>query len=129
MPAFFERFQGRNDLLEYASAKGIPVTSTKAKPYSMDDNLAHCSYESGQLEDPALAPPEDMWTRTDDPRDAPLEPEDVVIAFEHGLPTKVEAGGKVYTDSLDLYIALNAIGKRHGIGRIDIVEVALFAGG
>jgi argininosuccinate synthase len=60
---FIERFQGRNDLLAYAEEKGIPVTSTKAKPYSMDDNLTHCSYESGQLEDPSQPPPDDMWTR------------------------------------------------------------------
>jgi argininosuccinate synthase len=63
MPEFFERFQGRNDLLSFAAETNIPVTSTKAKPYSMDDNLAHCSYESGQLEDPSQPPPNDMWTR------------------------------------------------------------------
>lgn len=63
MPEFFDRFQGRNDLLDYAASTGIPVTSTKAKPYSMDDNIAHCSYESGQLEDPSKPPPTDMWTR------------------------------------------------------------------
>lgn len=63
MPEFFNRFQGRQDLLEYAEKTGIPVTSTKAKPYSMDDNLAHCSYEAGQLEDASQSPPDDMWTR------------------------------------------------------------------
>jgi argininosuccinate synthase len=63
LPEFFERFEGRQALLDYAAEKGIPVTSTKAKPYSMDDNIAHCSYESGQLEDPSQPPPVDMWTR------------------------------------------------------------------
>ncbi|KAL1898641.1 argininosuccinate synthetase [Ceratocystis pirilliformis] len=122
MPEFFERFQGRADLLDYADATGIPVTSTKAKPYSMDDNLAHCSYESGQLEDPSQPPPTDMWTRTDDPLTAPNTPEDIQIFFEKGLPVKLVVGDKSITDSLDLFLELNAIGKKHGIGRIDIVE-------
>ncbi|KAF1808952.1 argininosuccinate synthase [Eremomyces bilateralis CBS 781.70] len=122
MPEFFERFQGRNDLLDYAAEQGIPVTSTKAKPYSMDDNIAHCSYESGQLEDPSKPPPTDMWTRTDDPMKAPATPQDVTIIFEKGLPVKVISEGKEVTDSLELFIFLNAIGKKHGIGRIDIVE-------
>lgn len=123
IPAFYNRFQGRNDLLDYAAATGIPVTSTKAKPYSMDDNIAHCSYEAGALEDPALSPPDDMWTRTVDPQQAPDQPVDIAIAFEKGLPVKLQVKDKVYTDSLELFIALNEIGKQAGIGRIDIVEV------
>ncbi|KIW00626.1 argininosuccinate synthase [Verruconis gallopava] len=122
IPEFYNRFQGRNDLLDYAAATGIPVTSTKAKPYSMDANLAHCSYEAGSLEDPSLPPPDDMWTMTDDPRTAPDEPVDITIAFKQGLPVKLTVGDKVYTDSLELFIALNEIGKKAGIGRIDIVE-------
>jgi argininosuccinate synthase len=83
---FYNQFQGRNELLGYAAATGIPVTSTKAKPYSMDDNIAHCSYEAGALEDPSIPPPDDMWTRTIDPRAAPDEPVDIAILFEQGLP-------------------------------------------
>jgi hypothetical protein len=123
IPEFYNRFQGRNDLLDYAAATGIPVTSTKAKPYSMDDNIAHCSYEAGLLEDPSITPPDDMWTRTVDPRSAPDEVVDIAIIFKKGLPVKLTAGGKVYTDSLEIFIALNEIGKKAGIGRIDIVEV------
>ena len=122
IPEFCNRFQGRNDLLDYAASKGIPVTSTKAKPYSMDDNIAHCSYEAGMLEDPSVPAPDDMWTRTDDPRKAPDVPVDIAIKFEKGLPVKLSVGDKTYTDSLELFIALNAIGKKAGIGRIDIVE-------
>ncbi|OBT58706.1 argininosuccinate synthase [Pseudogymnoascus sp. 24MN13] len=122
MPEFFERFQGLYELLDYAAYTGIPVTSTKAKPYSMDDNIAHCSYESGQLEDPSKPPPTDMWTRTDDPMTAPATPQDIQIHFEKGIPVKLTTEGKEITDSLELFIALNAIGKLHGIGRIDIVE-------
>jgi len=122
MPEFFERFAGRKDLLEYAASAGIPVTQTKAKPYSMDENLLHCSYESGQLEDPSQPPPDDMWKLTDDPISAPAAPQDVTIAFEKGTPVKVTTEGKATTGSLELVLALNAIGKKHGIGRIDIVE-------
>jgi len=122
IPEFYNRFQGRNDLLDYAAATGIPVTSTKAKPYSMDDNIAHCSYEAGALEDPSIPPPDDMWTRTIDPRAAPDEPVDIAVLFEQGLPVKLRVGDKEYTDSLELFVALNEIGKKAGIGRIDIVE-------
>lgn len=99
------------------------MTSTKAKPYSMDDNIAHCSYEAGALEDPSIPPPDDMWTRTVDPRDAPDKVVDIALYFKQGLPVKLVVGDKVYTDSLELFIALNEIGKKAGIGRIDIVEV------
>ena len=123
IPEFYNRFQGRSDLLDYAAATGIPVTSTKAKPYSMDDNFAHCSYEAGALEDPSIPPPDEMWTRTVDPRATPDDPFDFSVLFERGLPVKLHFGERVYTDSLQLFIGLNEIGKKFGIGRIDIVEV------
>ncbi|KAL9128766.1 MAG: hypothetical protein Q9217_002615 [Psora testacea] len=89
-----QRFQGRNDLLAYAENMGIPVTQTTAKPYSMDDNLGHCSYESAQLEDPSRPPPNGMWTCTDDPMTAPATPQFVTIQFEKGIPVKVNSEGK-----------------------------------
>ena len=89
----------------------------------MDDNIAHCSYEAGILEDPSTAPPDDMYTRTLDPRDAPDQPVDITISFRGGLPVRLQVGDKEYTDSLGLFEALNEIGKNAGIGRIDIVEV------
>jgi argininosuccinate synthase len=122
IPAFFNRFQGRNDLLDYAAEKKIPVTSTKAKPFSMDANLSHTSYEAGILEDPSLPPPEDMWLLTVDPQKAEDKATDIAISFEKGLPVKLVVGDKTYTDSLELFNTLNAIGKAAGIGRIDIVE-------
>ncbi|KAG6122617.1 hypothetical protein E4U13_001703 [Claviceps humidiphila] len=121
-PLFYQRFQGRNDLLDYAAEKGIPVTSTKAKPYSMDDNLAHCSYEAGMLEDPNVTPPEDMWTRTVSPLKAPDTPLNITVHFEKGLPVKVATPQKTVSESLELFNLLNALGKEHGIGRVDIVE-------
>lgn len=63
-----------------------------------------------------------MPNSTDDPLTAPNTPEDIQIFFEKGIPVKLVAGSKTITDSLDLFIELNAIGKKHGIGRIDIVE-------
>ncbi|KAI9038242.1 argininosuccinate synthase [Aspergillus affinis] len=121
-PKFFKRFAGRNDLLDYAAQTGIPVTSTKAKPWSMDANSAHCSYEAGVLEDPDHTPPADMWTMTNDPLNAPNEPVDISIEFEKGIPVKVTTPEKTYTDPVELFNALNKLGYTHAIGRIDIVE-------
>jgi len=113
-------------LLEFAAQQGIPVTSTKAKPWSMDENLVHCSYEAGILEDPDVTPPRDMWQLTVDPMDAPDKPEDFQIMFEKGVPVKLEwtdeGKDKVVEDPLELFLAANKIGGRNGVGRVDIVE-------
>ena len=103
---------------------GIPVRSTKSKPWSMDENLAHYSYEAGILEDPNTSPPENMWKLTVDPTKAPDVPEDFTITFQKGLPIKLEydGGSKVATDSVDLFLTANAIARRNGVGRLDIVE-------
>ncbi|KAE9984122.1 argininosuccinate synthetase [Venturia inaequalis] len=122
LPEFYNRFAGRNDLLDYAAKSGIPVTSTKSKPWSMDENLAHCSYEAGILEDPNTTPPADMWKLTVDPMKAPDTPEDFTLFFEKGLPVKLESNGKSFTDSVELFLEANAIARRNGVGRIDIVE-------
>ncbi|EQL28450.1 argininosuccinate synthase [Blastomyces gilchristii SLH14081] len=122
LPEFYNRFAGRNDLLEYAEQHNIPVTSTKTKPWSMDENFAHCSYEAGILEDADVTPPDDMWKLTDDPRNAPDAPEDFTLAFEKGIPSVLTLGGKKITDSIEIFTALNELGRKHGIGRIDIVE-------
>jgi len=94
MPEFYDRFAGRNDLFDYAAKSGIPVSSTKSKPWSMDENLAHCSYEAGILEDPNVTPPSDMWKLTVDPLKAPDKPEDFTVVFEKGFPTKLITGRK-----------------------------------
>ncbi|KAJ5173089.1 hypothetical protein N7492_005682 [Penicillium capsulatum] len=125
-PVFYERFAGRNDLLAYAAEKGIPVTSTKSKPWSMDENLAHCSYEAGILEDPDTTPPTDMWKLTQDPLTAPDQPDDFTVHFDKGVPVKLEftenGQKKTVTDSVDVFLTANAIARRNGVGRIDIVE-------
>uniref|UniRef100_A0A060TC56 Argininosuccinate synthase n=1 Tax=Blastobotrys adeninivorans TaxID=409370 RepID=A0A060TC56_BLAAD len=123
LPEFFNRFVGRKDLLDYAAEKGIPVAQTKAKPWSTDENLAHISYEAGILEDPDTTPPKDMWKLTTDPVDAPNTPENFTVHFEKGIPVKLElADGKTVTDPVELFLTANAISRRNGVGRIDIVE-------
>ncbi|EGV61252.1 argininosuccinate synthetase [Yamadazyma tenuis] len=121
-PEFFNRFAGRNDLLEYASEKGIPVAQTKAKPWSTDENLAHISFEAGILEDPDTTPPKDMWKLTVDPTDAPDTPETFSVVFDKGLPVKLVVGKKVFTDPVEIFLEANALARRNGVGRIDIVE-------
>lgn len=122
-PVFFERFAGRKDLLDYAAEKGIPVAQTKAKPWSTDENMAHISFEAGILEDPNTTPPKDMWKLTVDPADAPDTPEDFSVVFDKGLPSKlVLADGKEVTDPVDIFLTANAIARRNGVGRVDIVE-------
>lgn len=126
LPEFFNRFVGRNDLLQYAEEKDIPVSQTKAKPWSTDENLAHISYEAGILEDPDVTPPKDMWKLTVDPLDAPDKPEDFTILFEKGNPVKIiyteDGEKKEVTEPVELFLTANKIARRNGVGRIDIVE-------
>jgi len=124
IPEFYNRFPGRQSLLAYAAEKNIPVVQTASKPWSTDENLFHISYEAGVLEDPNVTPPKDMWKLTVDPEDAPDTPERITLTFQRGIPIKVvnNGDGTTKTDSLDLFIYLNTIARKHGIGRIDIVE-------
>ena len=111
--------RSREDALAYAAARGIPVTATREKIYSHDRNLWHLSHEGGVLEDPNAPPPEDLFELTTSPSDAPARPEDVTIGFDHGTPVSVNG---VALDPVAIVETLNAIGGRHGIGRIDLVE-------
>ena len=112
-------FKSRTDLINYAKEHGIPVPVTAKKPYSMDRNLLHISFEGGVLEDPWNAPPEDMFKLSRSPEDAPDTPEEVTIDFERG--DAVAVNGASLTP-LEVMQALNKLGGKHGIGRIDIVE-------
>ncbi len=112
-------FSSREDLINYAKKHGIEVPVSKKKPYSMDRNLMHISYEGGILEDPWAEPPEDMFRTTQSPEKAPDKPQYVEITFEKGVPTRVD-GKKMSPFKLVEY--LNTVGGRHGIGRVDIVE-------
>ena len=109
----------REDAIDYASARGIPIPVTKKDPYSRDRNLWHLSHEGGPLEDPSFEPEASMFKLTTDPSQAPDEAETVTIAFQAGIPVAVN--GKVHSPA-KLIETLNAIGGRHGVGRADIVE-------
>src|SRR5438045_2049158 len=109
----------REDAIDFAAARGIPVPVTKKDPYSRDRNLWHLSHEGGPLEDPDHEPDPSMFRLTVDPRDASDEPERVTIGFEKGVPVSVD--GETLGPAA-LVEALNRIGGRHGVGRIDIVE-------
>jgi argininosuccinate synthase len=112
-------FDSRESLIEYSQAHGIPVTATKAKPFSTDRNLLHISYEGGILEDPWAEPPADMYTMIAPLEKTPDKAEYVEITFEKGDPVSIN--GKKMTPA-KLLQKLNETGGRHGIGRVDIVE-------
>jgi len=112
-------FKSRSELLAFAEARKIPVEATASKPYSIDRNLLHTSYEGGILEDPDAEPPAEMFQRTADPRRAPDEPREVSIGFEKGTPVAVD--GKTLGPAA-LLAELNTIAGAHGVGRADVVE-------
>lgn len=124
MDSFLTRFKGRSDMLNYADQHGIPVTATRKKPYSEDDNLLHISHEAGILEDPNAICEEDVYSRTSKMSDWPNTPEMIEITFKDGVPVKVinKDDGTEKTGALDLFMYLNELGTRHGIGRLDMVE-------
>ncbi|HEU5249456.1 MAG TPA: argininosuccinate synthase [Thermoanaerobaculia bacterium] len=111
--------KSREDEIAYAAKHGIPVPVTAAKPYSIDQNLWHTSYEGGVLEDPGTPPPEEMFQITTDPAEAPDEPAFVEIEFEHGIPVAVDG---VRQEPAELVASLNALAGAHGVGRMDLVE-------
>ncbi|KAK7413859.1 hypothetical protein QQX98_007276 [Neonectria punicea] len=93
MPKFINRFQGRADLLEFAAENGIRVSSSPKAPWSMDD-----------------------------PLEAPNDPTKLLISFKEGIPVKLEIGSETMTGSLAIFMALNQVAGKNGVGRIDIVE-------
>jgi argininosuccinate synthase len=111
--------RSREDAIAYAEAHKIPVTATRDKIYSRDRNIWHISHEGGVLEQPAVAPPADLFMLTTAPENAPDQPEEVTIGFQSGTPVSVN-GAEL--DAVELLTALNKIGGRHGVGRIDLVE-------
>ena len=113
------RLKSRQDLLEFAQDHGIQVPVTPEKPYSMDGNLLHLSYEGGVLEDPWLEPEPEMFRLTVAPESAPDEPRYVEIDFEQGNPVAVDGESLACAD---LLATLNRLGGANGVGRVDLVE-------
>jgi argininosuccinate synthase len=112
-------FDSRSSLIEYAEKNGIPVDATKEKPYSIDQNLFHISYEGGILEDPWNEPPQDMYKMVIPPEKAPDKPLYIEIDYENGNPVALNGERLSPTDLLK---RLNKIAGENGIGRVDIVE-------
>lgn len=124
-PEFLDTFKGRTDLLNFANKHNIPVSSTLQKPYSIDENLMHTSYEAGVLEDPMLIPTEDMYRRTISPYLAPDKVFELSIEFKNGIPILIseKSTGKLISgNNLEIFGYLNSIAGANAIGRIDIVE-------
>ena len=109
----------REDAIDYANERRIPITASREKIYSHDRNIWHLSHEGGPLEDPANEPEESMFELTVSPEKAPDEPEYVEISFEKGAPVKVNGES---LDPVPLIETLNEIGGRNGCGRVDLVE-------
>ena len=109
----------RQSLMDYAKAHGIAVPTTPKKPYSTDRNLLHISYEGGILEDPWAGAPDDMFTLSVSPQEAPDRPEVIEISFAQGNPVAIN---DEKLSPADLLARLNAFGGRNGIGRLDLVE-------
>jgi argininosuccinate synthase len=121
---FRDQFPGRAEMIDYCAAKKIPVQASTKKPYSMDRNLLHISYEAGILEDPWMDASDRKFrgcfnTLSVFPEDAPDKPEFVTLDFVKG--NCVAVNGKKLSP-LGVMQALNKLGGKHGVGRVDLVE-------
>jgi argininosuccinate synthase len=111
--------KSREEAIDYAAARGVPVPVTRQSLYSRDRNLWHMSHEGGPLEDPAHEPAADMFVLTRDPMHAPETGATVTVAFERGTPRALDGEP---LDGVTLIERLNAIAGEHGVGRLDMVE-------
>jgi argininosuccinate synthase len=113
-----DRVWTRDEEIEYAEERGIPVEAKAESPYSIDDNLFGRAIEAGILEDPWVGPPEDAFVLTASPAAAP-EPTEIVLAFEQGLPVALD---DEELSLADLVAELNERAGVYGVGRIDMIE-------
>jgi argininosuccinate synthase len=112
-------FKGRTELIAYTKEHAIPIEATADKPYSVDRNLLHTSYEGGVLEDPWRAPDPAMFQRTKDPKAAPDTPRVIELDYDKGDAVALD-GHRM--SAVDLLAKLNQIAGEHGVGRVDLVE-------
>lgn len=109
----------RDDEMDWAEKHGVPVPTTKSKPYSIDDNLWGRAIECGVLEDPMNRPPLDIYTMTTDPEKAPDEATEIEITFKEGVPCAIDGEEMSY---LAIIEKMNQIAGSNGYGRIDMIE-------
>ncbi|MBU0756916.1 MAG: argininosuccinate synthase [Nanoarchaeota archaeon] len=123
-PEFLSEFSGRTDMLNYAEKHGIDVVQSAEKPYSEDENLMHISHEAGILEDPSLPYKKDILKHCVHLDKTPDKEENIEVHFKDGIPVKVinKEDGTQHTESLALFMYLNKIGAKHGVGVVDMVE-------
>jgi argininosuccinate synthase len=114
-----ERNMTRNEEIEYARARGVPIHQSAEKIWSIDENLWGRSIEGGRLEDPGFVPPEEIYRWTRNPQDAPDKPYMLTIEFEEGRPVALD-GQRM--EPLPLIQTLNSLAGEHGVGRIDMME-------
>jgi argininosuccinate synthase len=121
---FLTQFQGRTDLLKYASEKKIAVKASIDNPYGEDENLMHISHEAGVLEDPMYTLHKSMLAKMVMPQDAPDKETRIVIHFKNGLPVKLinKEDGTIKEDSYEMYVYLDELAGQNGIGLLDMVE-------
>ena len=121
--AFLKDFQGRSDMINFAKEQGIEIPVTLEKPFSTDENLMHKSYESGLLENPMARPEPDVFTVCVNAVDAPDAVTTIEIEFQDAKPIRVKnlTDGHEVSDPLELFVYLNELGAKNGVGRIDIV--------
>jgi len=125
-PAYCSKFQGRLDLIDYASQHGIEVGASKEHSYSEDENCMHISFESGELEDPAFPgigheyPGQVLKKKTRDVMDTPDKPHDLRITFDMGTPVRVESpsDGADVSGAFALFDYLNDVAGVHGVGSV-----------
>lgn len=124
MPDFLSEFKGRSDMLDFADKHQIPVTASRKKPYSEDDNLLHISHEAGILENPSAICQEEIYSRTISPEKATDKAEIIALSFAKGSPINLtlHETGESVVGALEIFMKLNELGSKHGIGRLDMVE-------
>jgi argininosuccinate synthase len=117
---FRQTFPGRKEMIAFCDSRKIPVKASASKPYSSDENCLHISYEAGRLEDPTMCGVDLVeFGMTVSPQRAPDDVEPVTIAFERGLPVRVN-GRRL--SPLEIVTELNAVAGRNGVGQIDMIE-------
>jgi argininosuccinate synthase len=109
----------RDDSIEYARRFDIPITVTREKPYSVDENFVGRAIECGEMEDPWAAPPEHIYTLTKPVADAPTEPREIVVRFTEGVPVALDGAELGLHEMIP---RLDELVGAYGFGRVDMVE-------